>query len=209
MKTKDKIQVRSAQVRAESVNEDDRTVEFVISTEAVDTYNTVFKSNGWKLDRYNSNPIVCYNHNSYDADHVIGTSEVFVEDNQLIGRVRFEDAENNPLAEKIFNKVKNKIIRGASISAEIIDGRYGQEELNEDPDILYFTEHRLMEWSIVALNSNPDALARNQKDLNSIKKECKTQASDESRTDEKNKQKRASEFDVFEAQVLINQNQVL
>jgi len=42
MKAKDKIQVRNAQVRADSINEAERTIDFVISSEAVDTYETVF-----------------------------------------------------------------------------------------------------------------------------------------------------------------------
>jgi hypothetical protein len=134
---------------------------------------------------------------------VIGTADVFLEDKLLIGRVRFEAAENNPLAEKIFNKVKSRIIRGASISAEILDGRYGLEELNEDRDILYFTQQRLMEWSIVALNSNPDALARNTSDLNEIKKEFIPAKSTKEETEE---QKRTSGFDVFEALLIINKN---
>jgi len=203
MKAKDKIQVRNAQVRADSINEAERTADFVISSEAVDTYNTVFKSDGWLLDRYQTNPIVCYNHNHFDADSVIGTSEVFIEDGLLIGRVRFEAAENNPLAEKIFNKVKNKIIRGASIMAHILDGRYGLEDLNEDPDVLYFTQQRLQEWSVVALNSNPDSLARNTSDLDEIKKEFTPVDPKEKETEE---QKRTSGFDVFEAQLLINKN---
>ena len=206
MKAKDKIQVRNAQVRADSINEAERTADFVISSEAVDTYNTVFKSDGWLLDRYQTNPIVCYNHNHRDADSVIGTSEVFIENGFVIGRVRFEDAENNPLAEKIFNKVKSRIIRGASISAEILDGRYGLEDLNEDPDVLYFTQQRLQEWSIVALNSNPDALARNTNDLNEIRKEFKPDTSADSTEDDTDEEKRTSEFDVFEAQLLINKN---
>jgi len=206
MKIQNKIQTRNAQVRAESVNEAERTADFVISSEAVDTYNTVFKSDGWLLDRYQTNPIVCYNHNHRDADSVIGTSEVFIENGFVIGRVRFEDAENNPLAEKIFNKVKSRIIRGASISAEILDGRYGLEDLNEDPDVLYFTQQRLQEWSIVALNSNPDALARNTNDLNEIRKEFTPDTSADSAEDDTDEEKRTSEFDVFEAQLLINKN---
>jgi phage head maturation protease len=203
MKAKDKIQIRNAQVRADSVNEAERTADFVISSEAVDTYGTVFKSEGWLLDRYATNPIVCYNHNHRDADSVIGTADVFLEDKLLISRVKFEAAENNPLAEKIFNKVKNRIIRGASISAEILDGRYGLEELNEDPNILYFTQQRLMEWSIVALNSNPDALARNTSDLNEIKKQFTPVDPTKEETEE---QKRTSGFDVFEALLIINKN---
>jgi hypothetical protein len=60
-----------------------------------------------------------------------------------------------------------------------------------------------MEWSIVALNSNPDALARNTSDLNEIKKEFTPVDPKKEETDE---QKRTSGFDVFEALLIINKN---
>jgi hypothetical protein len=71
---------------------------------------------------------------------------------------------------------------------------------------LYFTQQRLQEWSIVALNSNPDALARNTNDLNEIRKEFTPDTSADSAEDDTDEEKRTSEFDVFEAQLLINKN---
>ena len=52
-----------------------RQAEFVISSEAVDSYGTVFKMDGWKLERYNRNPVVSYNHSimSGNPDNINGT----------------------------------------------------------------------------------------------------------------------------------------
>ena len=85
-------QIRYGQFRADSVDEENRTAEFVISTEAEDTYGTIFKADGWDLSRYSSNPIVSFNHNdwSMDPDQILGTSEVRVENGQLIGKVTFQ-----------------------------------------------------------------------------------------------------------------------
>lgn len=216
MKTKlqNTEQKRFAQIRAESVNLEDRTAEFVISTEAVDTYKTVFLMSGWDLARYQTNPVVLFNHNAQDADHVIGTSEVRIDNGQLVATVTFEPAEINPLAEKIMRKVQAGTIRGASIRADVMDARLGVEADGEDPEILYFTRQELMEWSIVTLNSNPDALARQDKKLQAMRSTLADTSGDAEETEaekrareEKENENRASSFDAYDAQLIINQNQ--
>ena len=166
--------VREAVIRALSEdNLKNREAEFVISTEAVDTYGTVFKISGWDLKRYESNPIVLYGHRAWDGnpDMIIGTSEVFVEGEQLIGRVRFETEEVNPMAEKIWRKVQGGTLRMASIGANPKRGHWGDEKLGEDKELIYFDEQELLEWSIVPIGSNPDALKRENQTIEEIRNE--------------------------------------
>lgn len=170
--SKPRIVTRDAFVRdttAEMIKK--RQVEFVISTEAVDTYGTVFKLDGWDLADYTRNPIVCYQHraNSDDPDNIIGTSTVRVEGDELIGTVTFEPAEINPRAEKIFQKVQSGTLRMASVGANVQTARFGVEENEEDPEVLYFTKQRLMEWSVVSVGSNPDAHKRNAETLEEMR----------------------------------------
>jgi HK97 family phage prohead protease len=164
--------IREAVVRALTADQiQNREVEFVISSEAVDTYGTVFKIDGWDLERYNRNPVVLYAHrsNSDNPDSVIGTSEVFVEGDKLIGKVRFESAEDNPLAEKVFKKVQNGTLRMASVGANPVRGHWGDEKRSENPDVIYFDEVQLLEWSIVAIGSNPEALKREVQTIEEIR----------------------------------------
>lgn len=165
--------VRSAFVRALTDEQvQNRQADFVISTEAEDTYRTIFEISGWNLERYNRNPVVIYVHDtmSSDPDLVIGTSEVRVEGNELVATVTFEDAENNPLAEKVFRKVQAGILRMASIGADIHEARWGDFDKGENPDVLRFTKQDLLEWSIVPVGSNPEALKRSADGLEDIKK---------------------------------------
>ena len=169
-----KAVIREAVIRALSEeNIKNREAEFVISTEAVDTYGTVFKVTGWDLKRYELNPIVCYGHRTWDGnpDMIIGTSEVFVEGEQLIGKVRFETEDVNPTAEKIWKKVQNGTLRMASIGANPKRGHWGDEKLGEDKDVIYFDEQELLEWSIVPVGSNPDALKRDAQAVEEIRQE--------------------------------------
>src|SRR5690606_32861857 len=139
---------------------ENRQVEFVISTETPDTYGTVFRLDGWDLSRYENNPIVLYGHRSWDGnpDSIIGIGEVYRDGKELIGKVTFEDDSINPLAEKVFRKVQGGTLRMASIGADPKKGHWGVEEAGEDPSILYFDRQELLEFSIVPIGSNPDAL---------------------------------------------------
>lgn len=197
--------IREAFVRAISdKNKENREVEFVISTEAPDTYGTVFKISGWDLKRYENNPIVFYAHKTYsdNPDMVIGTSTVRIEDNQLIAVARFESAEINPVAEKVFQKIIAGTLRMASVGANPTKGHWGDEKLNENRDLIYFDEQELLEWSVVPIGSNPEALKREAQTIEEIRSLITKEnpVIEEIRTDEN------KEFQTFEAQLIINSN---
>lgn len=147
-----------------------RTVDFVISNETKDRHGTKLLLKGWELANYKRNPIVGYQHNLYgdmcsppNPDDIIGKSEVFVDGSNLIGRVTFEPAEINPLAEKIFQKVLFGSLRTASVGFKPLKGfRWGEgaeSEKGANPT-QYSDKHELVEWSIVNIPSNPTATKR-------------------------------------------------
>lgn len=197
------ILTRAAQVMQDSVNEDNRTVEFVISTEAVDSYGTVFRADGWDFTRYNTNPIVTYQHDDHssDPDVVVGTSVVRQEGKNTIAVLTFENFEDNPLAKKVFRKVKNNILRGASVHFHPSDAVWGDKDKGEDPNVLYFTRQSLVAWSIVTIPSNPETLKRNMDFVSSFKK-----PESQNTTVTEVKKRNLSTVD---AQVIINQNSQL
>lgn len=187
-------------------DEESRTVEFVISTETVDRHGTVFMADGWNLDQYRSNPIVAYQHQTStgffsdaNPDTIIGTSEVRLEQGQLIARATFEPADINPLAEKIFRKIQAGTLRAASVGAIPEAGHWGSEERGEDPEVFYFTRQSLVEWSVVNIPSNPDALKRNYSEVIE-----KLKAAADPSTDVQPSNQRGTAL--FAAQLLINQN---
>ena len=83
-----------------------RTIPFVFSDETRDTYGTVFTTAGWVLDRFDKNGIALFNHNAYSSDPnmAIGSARAWVEGKQLLGEIKFEEKEINPLAETVFRK---------------------------------------------------------------------------------------------------------
>jgi hypothetical protein len=163
-------------VRAIPANvEETRTVEFVISNNTKDRHRTVLPVDKWQLDRFNANPIVGYQHNVYggdlcnapDPDQVIGRGRAWVEGDQLIGSVTFEPAEINPLAEKIFRKVLFGTLSATSVGFNsTAPGYWGQGEEAErgSNPTYYFDGQELLEFSIVNIPSNPEALKRSMRD---------------------------------------------
>lgn len=205
MSKQNQIITRTAYVRNTSAEMlQNRQVEFVISSEAVDSYGTVFRIDGWDLEKYKKNPIVCYQHRSHsnDPDDLIGTSEVYREGDLLIGRVTFEDAETNPKAEKVFKKVQAGTLKMASVGAVIGRADFGDEEKGEDPNVLYFRQQELMEWSIVSVGANPDAHKRNAQTVDEIRQELAKDITVDAQQVSADKK----EFNVREAQILINKN---
>lgn len=197
------IVIREAVIRALSEeNIKNRQAEFVISTESVDSYDTVFKIDGWDLQRYANNPIVAYGHRAWsdNPDMIIGTSTVRIEGKELIGVVTFEDESVNPMAEKVWRKVQAGTLRMASVGANPIEYRWGVAADGENPGVLYFTRTELYEWSIVPIGSNPDALKRSAQTIEEIRKSLETKAPIEERQDKG--------LSLFEAQSLINNNLV-
>ena len=147
-----------------------RTVEFVISDGSKDRYGTVCNTRGWKLDNFNANGIVGYQHNVYgdmcgapNPDDVIGVGRAWVEGDLLIGSVTFEPAELNPLAEKIFQKVLHGSLKATSVGfMELGEGRYGDGEqaCGRADQTYYFEAQELLEFSIVNIPANANALKR-------------------------------------------------
>lgn len=160
---------RLVEIRA--VDTEKRQAEFVISTESIDRHGTVFKMDGWELEAYRKNPIVSFNHSigSEDPDMVIGLSEVFKEDNQLIGRATFEDEGDNEVADKVWTKIVKGIFKMASVGAIVHDWRWGNVEKGEDSGTIYFTRQELLEWSVVTAGSNRDAFKRITEQMDRIK----------------------------------------
>jgi hypothetical protein len=151
-----------------------RTISFVISSERRDRHKTVLSIDGWVLDDFQKNGIVGYQHEVYggflfdsDPDAVIGKGVVYKEGNQLIGDVTFEPPELNPKAEKIFRKVLFGTLKATSVGFLPVEkGKFGEgeEAIDGKNPTYYYGKRQLLEFSIVNIPSNADALVRKFED---------------------------------------------
>ena len=155
-------QISGLQLRAK--DEEQRMVEFVASTNSVDSYGTVLPVDKWDLSRYEKNGVIGYQHDIYwsdDPDNVIGRGEAFVDGDALVVRIFFEPADINPKAEKVFRKVLFGSINAVSVGFNpTAPGHWGDERKGENSDVYYFDGQELLEVSVVNVPSNPDAVKR-------------------------------------------------
>jgi hypothetical protein len=131
--------------------------------------DSVLNMKGWKLDNFNRNPIVGYQHNVYgdnictppNPDDVLGPARAWIEGDRLMGEVTFETADINPQAEKVFRKVLNGTLRATSVGfLETGEGKWVKEKNAEGKVIgetYHFEGQELLEFSIVNIPSNPEA----------------------------------------------------
>lgn len=170
---------RSGEVR--KTDKENRTVQFVISDDTKDRHGTVLNMAGWDLSHFNRNGIVGFQHDVYgggmckapDPDSIIGKGRAWLEGNILLGEVEFEPENINPLAEKIFRKVLNGTLKATSVGfrpvggGKMVNDETGEEkELKEAPyavpkgHTFFYEGQELLEYSIVSIPSNPNALKR-------------------------------------------------
>jgi hypothetical protein len=145
-----------AQVQvADSMSGDDRSVEFVISTGALDRYNSTIAVTGWQLDHFARNPIVLWAHD--DSIPAIGRAEnTRVEGNALRSHAIFADRDTHPLADTVFRLIKGKFINAASVGWYPIEYKFvegGDRGFGVD-----YLKQELWEWSVVNVPGNPDCL---------------------------------------------------
>lgn len=148
-------------------NKETRIREFIISTEREDSHGTVIKMDGWKLNDYNRAGSFFYQHltsggfiSDPNPDHNLGIGSSKMDVNRLIGVAEFEPEDINPLAEKILKKVDFGSLKRTSVGFLPQKGHWGDEKRGEDPKTYYFDEQTLVEFSIVNIGSNLDAVKK-------------------------------------------------
>lgn len=145
--------------------ESTRTISFVFSDESRDTYGTILSADKWDLKRFNKIGVAFYNHNgrSGDPDQTIGTARAWVEGKKLVGKIKFEEKELNPIAEKVFRKVLAGTLRCVSVGFMPLErGSFGEgeEAVGGKNETYYYGRCELLEISVTPMPANKNALVR-------------------------------------------------
>ena len=171
MSKENKVRFRTAtQYEVRKDEQGSRKITFVASDGTRDSAGTVLNVNGWKLDRFNSNGIIGYQHKVYggwddtdNPDNVIGKGYAYVKDGQLLVDVEFEPAEINELAEKIYQKLLFGSLKAVSVGfMPVGKGQWGKddESLDGKNPTYYYAGQELLEVSVVNIPANPNALKK-------------------------------------------------
>lgn len=147
---------REGALALKAIRQTEREVDFVASTDAVDSYGDVVDQASWQLSHYLENPVVLYGHQSRDLP--IGkASNVGVRNGRLEATVRFASAEANPMAEQVWKLVQEGILRAVSVGFLPVEGRY---EMRGGDEVFVWRSPILKEISVVPVPANPEALAK-------------------------------------------------
>lgn len=150
-----------------------RKMKFVISTATKDRGGEVINMENWALENYKANPVVGYQHAIYggglftdpNPDMIIGKSSVNLDTFQakrvLVAEPEFEPKEINPIAEKVFQKLKFGSLNTASVGIlPVGSGTYKKEEKT-----YYYDGQELLEWSVVNIPMNGEARRMSMKSV--------------------------------------------
>lgn len=131
-----------------------RRVTFKLSSGAVDRDRDVITQAGWRLDSYMKNPVVLWGH-QYGMPPIATCKGLTLADGDLTGDAEFFDRDTYEWSDTIYRIVQAGGLRACSVGFKPIKYNYNAER--NGMDIL---EQELMEWSIVSVPANPEALVQ-------------------------------------------------
>jgi hypothetical protein len=152
--------------RVMALDESKRTVTHVVSTGALDRSNRMVEPAGWKLAKFRSNPVVMADHN-YTLENIIGRSlSTKIEGDALVSTTEFA-------AEGLGNVAFRLVQAGLANSWSV--GWIGLKShmIGEHDDCpactaavkrkkidygTHYVEQELLEYSLVAIPANPEAV---------------------------------------------------
>jgi HK97 family phage prohead protease len=138
-----------------SMSESTRSADFIASTASIDSYGEIVEQK-WHLERYLRNPVVLYAHNSREMP--IGHAKnVRVTSTGLECSVTFLSAKANPLAEQVWQAMKEGALRAVSVG--FFPNTVRTEKRNEK-DVTVLSDNELYEISVVPIPANEDAVMR-------------------------------------------------
>lgn len=135
------------------VEGEDLTLQFTISTGAVDRDNDTINPEGWKLDNYMKNPVVLFAHD-YHSLPVANSLAVWTENGKLKSRAKFTPRDMYPFGYMVYQFYREGFMRATSVGFNPTKWQFNDERKYG----IDFQEQELLEYSCVPVPANPEAL---------------------------------------------------
>ena len=160
IKTRDTLDIVTKEV-----DDDDRTITSVITTDKVDRDAEVVVTQGLSFDDFNKNPVVLFMHNQMQ---LVGKA-LWVKASKGEVRAKTQFAQT-PLAEEVFQLIKQGILKGVSIGMDYATMQrrdLTEQDVKGRPDWAgaraVIEKATVLEFSFVSIPANPDALVQAEK----------------------------------------------
>lgn len=129
-----------------------RDATFTITTGSVDRERDTLAALGWRLEAYRRNPVVLWAHSYRDLP--IGRARsVDTTDNGLRSVAEFTSRDLNPLGDTVLRMIRGGFLNAVSVGFNPLKWVWNEERRGID-----FAEQELLEYSVVPVPANPEAL---------------------------------------------------
>jgi len=135
------------------VEGEDLTLQFTISTGAIDRDNDTINPDGWNLENYMKNPVVLFAHD-YRSLPVANALATWVENGKLKSRAKFTPQELYPFGYMVYQFYREGFMKATSVGFNPAKWQFS-EDRKWGVD---FLEQELLEYSCVPVPANPEAL---------------------------------------------------
>lgn len=147
----------------EAIGGDDRCLRFTISTGIVDRERDTIAVAGWDLSNFLRNPVVLWGHDA--AALPIGRAfDVGIEGDALKATVRFiptDTPERGQFAEAVYRLARQGFLGATSVGFRPLKWAFTEDQERGADDWfpgIDFQQQELVEFSVVTVPANPDAL---------------------------------------------------
>jgi HK97 family phage prohead protease len=131
-----------------------RTIKFLISTDSIDRDGDVLSPKGWQLDSYKKNPIVLWSHD-YSGLPIAKATHIEATDKGLAATAAFPEKGVHPFADTVYELLKGGFLGAASVGFKPL-----KHEMASDRKGFNYFEQELLEFSVVPIPANPEALVQ-------------------------------------------------
>lgn len=152
------------EIEAKEINENDRTIEFIVTKEVVDADGDLVKVSGIDFTRFDKNPVVLFGHDRRGLPIGKVIKRKTLKDNIKM-RVKFPTPEEYSVGDTVYKLVKGGYINAVSMSFfpdyETVEYPKGLKVHGKSVRRV-INKSEFLELSILPLPSNPDALRINK-----------------------------------------------
>lgn len=153
------MQKKNITASMKGLDEEARTVEWVISTSTPDRVKDSLKAGGCIYDHYMRNPVVLKDHR-YTVDSIVARNiDIRIAENEVVAVSQFPPEGSIEASDKVFDKIKMRLINAVSV------GFQPKKYFRNDAGGYDIEEWELLEYSVVAVPCNPEAVSTGGKAL--------------------------------------------
>jgi HK97 family phage prohead protease len=158
-----------------------RAFNVTISSGSVDRQGDTINVHGWKLGNYLRNPVVLWQNGHEGAMPIGKATNVYREGNRLRASMKFA---STPMGDRVRGLVEDGTLRSTSVGFAPVKFEFSRDPARKGG--IDFLEQELLEFSIVSVPANPDALI-----------DSKTMSQTGWRARERQRQRRIRELDLI------------